>query len=319
MKISKAVLVLWSAGLGLSLVYSQQKSDDTPTKAQLILRERIAQLNKGASLPSKEGLLADVERLHNEGKISDQQFENFKKNIDKEYVGPEGNPEVQAKAQKMLDQKIAELNARQTVSPAPANPEAREQAEQSLRQRITQNPPTHPETAGVSGQVLQQKLAELRSPEKFNIVPGTADARLTPELEPRARELLRLKIAESRGVHWAQPESNPEAQARALAVLHEREARLKAGGTPEASEQARLLRARITESKGTGTPAEAPQAVAATTPPPAEPAIGASPVTIQSSNKVGLARLNELTDLYKADKITPHEYHHERAKIVATL
>jgi len=149
-------------------------------------------------------------------------------------------------------------------------------------------------------------------------------------LEPRARELLRLKIAESRGVHWTRPESNPEAQAKALAALHQRQARLKAGITPETSEQTRLLRARIAESKGALTPAEAAQAVAspaasetqlaAGTPTPrATPAIGASPVTLQSSNKVGLARLNELTDLYKADKITPHEYHHERAKIVATL
>ena len=51
----------------------------------------------------------------------------------------------------------------------------------------------------------------------------------------------------------------------------------------------------------------------------ATPAIGASPVAFQTSNKVGLARLNELTELYKADKITPYEYHHERAKIVASL
>src|SRR5437763_641473 len=186
MKISKAALVLSSAGLGLTLVYSQQRTEDTPTKAQLILRQRIAELNRASSLPSKEGLLADVERLHNEGKISEEQFETFKKNIDKEYVGPEGNPEVQAKAQERLQQKIAELNAGQTGTPAPANPEAREKAEQALRQSITQNPPTHPETADVSGQVLQQKLAELRTPEKFNIVPGAADSRLTPELEPRA-------------------------------------------------------------------------------------------------------------------------------------
>ena len=56
MKISKAVLVLSSAGLGLTLVYSQQKTDETPTKAQLILRERIAELNKASSLPSKPKL-----------------------------------------------------------------------------------------------------------------------------------------------------------------------------------------------------------------------------------------------------------------------
>src|ERR1041384_702878 len=115
MKISKLVLILACAGLGLTLVYSGPGTNCTPTKAQLILRQKIVELSTAESLPSKDQLLADVDRLHQEGKISDQQFETFKKNINEQYIAPAGtaNPEGQAKAQRLLEQKIAELNAAQ--------------------------------------------------------------------------------------------------------------------------------------------------------------------------------------------------------------
>jgi hypothetical protein len=43
------------------------------------------------------------------------------------------------------------------------------------------------------------------------------------------------------------------------------------------------------------------------------------PVVFTSTNKAGLEKLRQLTALYKMDKITPAEYHRERAKIVPTL
>src|SRR5882672_12715651 len=113
MKISKPVLILSSAGLGLTLVFSEQpgKANCTPTKAQQILRQKLAELNNAGSLPSKDQLLGDIERLHGEGKISDEQFAAFKKNIQEQYVAPDSsaNPEAQAKAQAILEQKIAAL------------------------------------------------------------------------------------------------------------------------------------------------------------------------------------------------------------------
>ena len=186
-------------------------------------------------------------------------------------------------------------------------------------------------------QISQQKTAADRTPEKTNIVPSSTTATLAPDSETNARELLRMRIAELRKSGVAQPEPDSEAQARALAALHQQEAELKAGITPDTPEQARILRLKIAESKGIITPAEAsrtpvvqtagaavqvavaPSGAASATAPRATAAIGATPVAFQTSNKVGLARLNELTELYKADKITPYEYHHERAKIVASL
>ena len=177
--------------------------------------------------------------------------------------------------------------------------------------------------------------AQIKPPSGWELIrsdSNPAGATLTPELEARARELMRLKIAGDRNSGSVQPQANPEAQAKAVAILNQSEAELRAGIRPDTAEQTRILRLKIAESRGTITPAEAAQAVAgpatqsagvdgqlAAVPTRATPAIGASPVTFQTSNKTGLARLNELTELYKADKITPSEYHHERAKIVATL
>jgi len=333
MKISKPAIILSAAGLGLTLVYSQQSTPETPTKAQQILRQKLAELKAGESLPGKGELLADVERLHKEGKISDEQFTKFKKNINEQYSSPGGpaDSETQAKAQKILEQKLAELNpGNQSVAP-PSNTEVQAKAQKALEEKLKEQKavaPAHPETGTIAEQILHQKLAQPRTEERTNLVPDQATGTLTPELEAKARELLRAMIAASRKLEFSSPQPNPEAQAKALAYLHQREAELKAGVTTETPEQTRILRLKIAESKGIITPAEAAQAVAAPTVASAAPAaqVGASPsanvpspVPFYTSNKEGMARLQELTDLYKADRITPYEYHHERAKVVASL
>jgi hypothetical protein len=166
-----------------------------------------------------------------------------------------------------------------------------------------------------------QKTTEVKVAEKIDSVPSAPAATLTPELDAKAREVLRMKIAESRTQAPAQVEQPaPGAQATAQAVLNQNEAELKAGVAPDTTEQTRILRLKIAESRGIITHEEAAASSApVVSAQRATPAVGASPVAFQSSNKVGLARLNELTELYKADRITPAEYHHERAKIVASL
>src|SRR5207302_2539668 len=254
---------------------------------------------------------------------------------------PSGVPaqaETGAVAEQALHQKIADVSAAQKPAPPPSAPKAQAKAKQAAKQAAKQkvrDPETgvraHAETVVVGEQVLHQQT-ESRTEEKTNFVPEAAGATLTPELEARARELMRLKIAADRNSGSVQPQPNPEAQAKAVAILNQSETELKAGIRPDTAEQTRILRLKIAESRGTITPAEATQAIAgpvtqsagvnaqlAAVPTRGTPAIGASPVTFQTSNKTGLARLNELTELYKADKITPSEYHHERAKIVATL
>src|SRR5216117_4318832 len=137
MKISKPAIILSVAGLGLTLVYSQQSTSDTQTKAQQMLRQKLAELKAGESVPGKGELLADVERLHNEGKISDEQFAKFKKNVNEQYSSPGGpaDSEAQAKAQKILDQKLAELNAGQQTVVPPSNTEIQAKAQKVLDQK----------------------------------------------------------------------------------------------------------------------------------------------------------------------------------------
>ena len=335
MKISKPVIILSAAGLGFTLVYSQQSprdplldrsrpvESDTQTKAQQILRQKLAELKAGESLPGKGELLADVERLHNEGKISDEQFAKFKKNINEQYSSPGGpaDSEAQTKAQRILEQKLAELNAGQQTVVPPSNTEIQAKALKVLEEKPKEQKPAapaHPETGTIAEQILHQKIAQSRTEERTNLVPDQASGTLTPELDGKARELLRAKIAASRKGEFSSPQPKPEAQAKALASLHSGEAELKAGVTPGTPEQTRILRLKIAESKGMITPAEAAQAAAAPTMASASPNV-TSTVPFYTSNKAGMARLQELTDLYKADRITPYEYHHERAKIVASL
>src|SRR6266545_1900533 len=176
MNISKPALILSSAGLGLTLVYSEQGTNSAPTKAQTVLRQKIAELNRTDSSKSREERLAEAERLHKEGKISDEQYETLKKNIQEQYPAPSGSltPEARAKAQAALEQKIAELNAGPKAA-APASSEVQAKAEQALQQKLQETrteTPARPDTAAAPAsseaqakaeQALQQKLQELRT------------------------------------------------------------------------------------------------------------------------------------------------------------
>src|SRR5213075_2633490 len=149
MKISTPAIILAATGLGLTLVYSQQSSE-AQTKAQQILRQKLAELKSGETLPGKSELLADVERLHNEGKISDEQYAKYKKNVNDRYSSSGGpaDSEAQAKAQKTLDQKLAELNARNQTPPPPSNTEVQAKAQKVLEGKSTEQKSAvpHPET-----------------------------------------------------------------------------------------------------------------------------------------------------------------------------
>ncbi len=328
MKISNSAIILFVAGLGLTLVYSQQSTSDTPTKAQQILRQKLADLKSGESLPGKGELLADIERLHSEGKISDEQYAKFKSNINDKYStsAVPADSDAQAKAQKVLEQKIAELKAGERPVVPPSNTEIQAKAQKAMEETVKAQKttaPAHPATDTVAEQVLQQKIAQARTKEHTNIVPDKTATALTPEVESKARELLRAQIASSKKTGISSPEPNLEAQDKALSYLHGSDAELKAGITPDTPQKTRILRLKIAESKGLITPAEAAQAatapVMASGAPGAQLGTTASPVPFFTSNKAGMARLQELTDAYKADKITPYEYHHERAKIMASL
>ncbi|HEY9175205.1 MAG TPA: hypothetical protein VI136_23205, partial [Verrucomicrobiae bacterium] len=88
-------------------------------------------------------------------------------------------------------------------------------------------------------------------------------------------------------------------------------ARVKAEAeAAKAAAKAEAAKARAETEKQASKPAEKKQAKASDAFTPLE-----SPPSSLSGSKE--ARLAELLQLYKADKITPREYHIERAKIIA--
>src|SRR5262249_41903692 len=205
MKISKSVIIfLFAAGLGLTLVYSQQSRSDTPTKAQQILRQKLADLKSGESLPGKGELLADIERLHSEGKISDEQYARMKKNINEQYAGPGGpaDSDAQAKAQRILEQRMAELNAQKGLAVAPlSNTEAQAKAQKALAEQTkaqTSTVPAQPATPTVAEKALQQKIADLKTAEKPVAAPST-------ETQAKAQKVLEEKMRAEKATAAARP------------------------------------------------------------------------------------------------------------------
>ena len=331
MKISKPAIILSTAGLGLTLVYSQQSTSDTPTKAQQILRQKLTELKTGETLPGKDALLADIERLHKEGKISDEQFASFKKNINEKYSSPEGpaDSEAQAKAQRILEQRIAVEKA----GTQPSNSEIQAKAQKALEETAKAQArktaaAAQPATSTATEQALRQKISDPKAEEKPVVAVSNTEAQTKalrvleeqrtaqkppPPTKPSTTQTTVAEKAQKVAEPKAEPKpvvtaSNTEAQAKAVAPVQAGDAEARAGITPETSRRTRLLRLKIAESKGLITPEEAAQAAAA-----------ASAAPIFTSNKVGMERLLELTDAYKDDRITPAQYHQERAKIVSSF
>lgn len=414
MKLSKSLVILSSAAVGLTMVTGEDGAPNcTPTKAQQILRQKMtamdgtAKPSSGPKLPSKVELLTEVQRLHQEGKITDQQSKAFRKNINDQYAAAAGpiSTEAVARVQPGVDPKPAPPNAAEkaekTVAPAPKpTPEPRAQAPPpqtapAPKPAATPKPPAAP----------PQKLATPQPERK----PAAPTGALTPEQEAKARESLRAQIAAGakqgkvepvasvpdanaqakalavlrqqqaaaqpapspRPVPKAaaapapapkpEPVPDPHAQAKALAVLRQQQAaarstpapqpapavvergpgafaspastptpqpvaappavtqpaapspqqelEAKVGIGPDTPGLTKVLRVKVAELEGTVPPQQAEQIIAPLVAPPA----------LSESNKQGLERLAELTDLYKANRITPAQYHQERAKIVATL
>ncbi|PYM15826.1 MAG: hypothetical protein DME18_03295 [Verrucomicrobia bacterium] len=206
MKLSKPLLILSGACLGLTLLTGEHGTNCAPTKAQLLLRQKLSELNNSGSqpeapnslptttdpLPSKAQLLADIQRLHDEGKISDEQFEAFKKNINEQY-GVQANAEAQAKAAKILEQQQAGVATPKVALPAPVT-EAQAKAERVLNEKLKEpQTATLPRLESSSGaeQILRQKIAELNAgqqaaaPPAAPTTPAKTQARAKPAPQPK--------------------------------------------------------------------------------------------------------------------------------------
>ncbi len=152
------------------------------------------------------------------------------------------------------------------------------------------------ETEPRARRALSQKMDELNNADwraslqavSYPSPTMTYQATLTPALEATARKQLRDKMTElyaQEAIAHKPAEPGPEGS---LSVLED------------------MRRDKI---RGIG---PAPQHAAAEPASPATPPVAAAPTTTRTLP----TKLTELTELYRENKITPREYHQERAKLV---
>ncbi len=233
----------------------------------------------------------------------------------------ESDSPSQAQAREALRKKIAELNAQApaTETPALKAPSAEKKAAPAPTfQPVAQPPPatiTPAPAPATPAPAAPAPAAAVTAP------PSTTPIiRSSPEETARQREALRQKLAELSAQEKAgQPAPAPATTAPVVKSPKGKSTDvIKAEQTAAAAE----AKAREADQKAAAAEAEArnakrgkakPGAVTKVTPAVFAP-LEAPPSAVPASKE---AKLVELLRKYKADDITPEEYHKERAKILA--
>lgn len=140
----------------------------------------------------------------------------------------------------------------------------------------------------------------------------------SPELQGKALELLHQTLQQDRQNANAVPAAgqpmSADQQQRAVEMLRqeigaERATMSTSGGAPKKASSA--------NSKKNTKPAAASTNAPAMMAPAGQPADGTSVPVQAAGPKTKQQKLDDLLELYKADKLTPAQYHAERAKILA--
>jgi len=181
-----------------------------------------------------------------------------------------------------------------TPSMPAAESEAQAKAREALRQKMSEL-----DAQGQAGRATGKPQAPTATitPTAVNLPPSAVD----DEATARAREALRQKMRELAGEPKAEPYAQP-------------------GFTPVPTDDAATARAReALRQKMAGLDAQrsaktAPANRVFSEPTPEYKPIPAAPLPLSGSKE---ARLAALLVQYKADQITPEQYHQERAKILA--
>lgn len=186
------------------------------------------------------------------------------------------------------------------TAPSPADPSGNEeQLRQATRQKIQELNQTGDVGAATSGskasdeqvELMRQRLRETIAAEHAR----EQAARLAVPVQPIATD------AAGQSRLAAEADARREAERAATRTIVEEQRRAEAAANAEAERQAAARKKSPTEAS--------PQSGAAGFAP-----IVAPPSSLPSSKE---ARLTELTRRYKADEMTPEEYHKERAKLIA--
>lgn len=224
------------------------------------------------------------------------------------------DPATEARLLEALRQRLAE----ESSAPAPAAPTVTPAARSSVT-RVVEPSATPAVVAPVEDDALTQRLREAvraRAVEVETQRAGTTSTTSQPGSESLS-EALRQRMAEEPA-----PAPAPIFRSRDPQVQTVEEAVAAAEARQREAEARRLAaeerRARRTTARTTAAPAPAPaiaSAPASAAPAGLQPvplAVPASPVPATKEQQ-----LAELLQRYKADEITPQEYHAERARILA--
>jgi hypothetical protein len=275
--------------------------------------------------------------------------------------------EAQTKAQQVLRERMAELERADRVSRGPAVPSAAPAP--APVQFYTPSGTLTPELEPKVRELLRQKISEMRTPERVNVVPFSATAALTPDQEMQVRQILRETVANLRSGPMPAPvvttrrlsatptampappmsptqetqarealqskmaelngaeaglDTDSDPQAKALRVLRSTQAELQAGINPSTPQALRILRMERARLNGKVDPAIADRYVAGLKQQVKQQAAVLDPTkvlaevaalpTSPDGRRAGLRKLDEL---YRADRISPMQYHQERAKLMA--
>lgn len=230
--------------------------------------------------------------------------------------------EAQAQAREALRKKIAELEGQPVgATPAPAvtpNPTAAPAA--TAATTATPAPPASStpvaaEGAGFSsppaaGQATPEQIERLREATRQKIAELNTKGKTAPEATPPAA------VAETPAAVVVAPATVVETPAKSAA---ERRAEEKAAAAEQKrlAEEAKAREKAAAEAASALAAQEKAKAKAEANPAPKASAfepLPAPPTNIAASKE---ARLAELLKKYKADEITPEQYHTERSKVLA--
>jgi hypothetical protein len=224
--------------------------------------------------------------------------------------------DIQAKAREALRQKMAALNAQpaSTNSPATIVP-------------ATPVSPVTPAPAAPSGTAVYPVTPPPSNPQVYApapVAPAELPKPATKEFEetgklPPAAVLETAPAQVSAPATYPPVTASPDLQAKALDALRQKKAELDAQDAVVAPAASKTPPAptglAVTPAPAfpaTSTPAPSPTASPAVV--ASQPIYAAPPAMLSGSKE---QRLAELLRLYKADQITPSEYHQQRAKIIS--
>lgn len=210
------------------------------------------------------------------------------------FAGPDN--EAQAKMREALRQKMEELNAAATPAPAPVVPPV-------VIEPVT--PAPTPAPAPQPKPVVVEEVKPVARPATV-VVPVPVEAPVvTPAPAPAPAPVLKVKVEKKDPRFSDVPDEAGDAPAAKL-----QEALRQKLAAEKASNPAPAMAAPVAPAK----PAKPVVATAPVVAVPITANIETAPSPLSGSKQ---ERLAELLRRYKADEVTPQEYHTQRAKILA--